>query len=134
MRPLLESASRLVPLMALLFIPILLGRNEISGWTHAGIFDGNPLYKHKELWFSLGFFTARVVFYFALWSLILYVLRNNPFKAASVADKKALQLKSGLALLAMGYSVSFVGFDWVMSIDPLWFSNIFGLIFAVSRF
>ena len=132
-RPLLESASRLVPFMALLFIPILIGRNELFGWTRPGIFAGHPEYGHKEIYFGLAFFTARVVFYFALWSIIRFVMRNNPFKAASVAEKKSLQLKSGLGLVAMGFSMSFAGFDWVMSIDPLWYSNMFGLIFAVSE-
>src|SRR5438477_1874204 len=69
-RPSLESATRTLPLMGLMFVPILFGLKSIYPWTRAGTFGGDPLLAHKALYLSPPFFIIRVVLYFCIWMVV----------------------------------------------------------------
>ncbi|MEM8488618.1 MAG: hypothetical protein AAF564_23925 [Bacteroidota bacterium] len=129
------------PLLAVLAIPILLGMHDLYHWTHAELFDpASPKYDAlvagKAPYLNTPFFIGRVVFYFLAWTLISYRLYSLSVRQdlEPTADMPAKFRKvSAIGLLLFALTISFAGFDLIMSVDPHWFSTIFGVyIFAGS--
>jgi hypothetical protein len=125
-RRLLEAIAGTVPLFAILFVPIVLCAKLIYPWADDPS-TWSPHVAHaihaKHGWLSLPFFTARAVFYFALWTAFAVLLRRWSLRG-DVAKQRAL---SGAALPAMGLTFTFAAFDWMMSTDPAWQSNAYGV-------
>ena len=130
-RRIFEAATRTLPALALLFIPIVLGMHDLYPWTHADHVEHDPVLRHKALYLNVPFFLARAVFYFACWIGFAMVL-NRWSKAQDEGDALAtrrMQLLSGAGLVAYGLAITFASVDWVMSINPHWFSTMFGFLF-----
>ena len=148
-RRLLESATRMLPLMALLFIPILFGLffgdrdQRLYVWTN----DADREHLHlghegfRATWLSTGFFLARTVFYFLVWLAFAFALNRwsidqdvRPYdRSETPRGIRRIQRISGGGLLIYGLTVTFAAFDWVMSLDPLWYSTIWGVIFMIGQ-
>jgi len=131
MRRIFEAATRTLPLLALLFLPLLLGLHDLFPWTHAEHVDRDAVLKHKSLYLNTPFFLGRVAFYFASWIALASVL-NRWSKAQDEGDPTAtrrMQLMSGGGLVLYGLTITFASVDWVMSINPHWFSTMFGFLF-----
>lgn len=135
----LESASSTLWLMAVLFVPIVLGIHSIYHWSHdlSTIEDENVLrlLKHKAVWLNPSGFTLRAAIYFAIWIALAFFLLKwsrsqdktpDPNEAQTWVQKA--QNLSGPGFLIYGMAVTFAGIDWVMSLDAEWFSTIFGLL------
>ncbi len=129
------------PLLAVLGIPILLGMHDLYHWTHAELFDPespkyDALVAGKQAYLNTPFFIARVAFYFLAWTLISYRLYSLSVRQdlAPTADMPMIFRKvSAIGLVLFALTISFAGFDLIMSVDPHWFSTIFGVyIFAGS--
>ena len=134
-RRVLEAATRTLPLMALLFVPIVLGLKQIYPWTHPEAMHTEALQVKAAKFLNPSFFTIRAVVYFAIWSLAAFLLNRfslqqdrNPSRRL----RKNMQFVSGPGLVVLVLAVTFASIDWVMSLDPAWFSTIFGLIFVAS--
>ncbi len=125
-RRLVESGSRTLPLMALLFLPVALGVRELYGW--AGPATTVP---HQQAYLNAPFFLARAVFYFAAWSGLAFLLskwsREQDATGGRRRASRNLQLWSGPGLVLYGLTATFASIDWVMSLEPRWSSSIFGI-------
>ncbi|MGH9648864.1 MAG: hypothetical protein ACRD3I_00135 [Terriglobales bacterium] len=133
-RRVLEAASstRVFFFMAVLFLPVVLGMGRLYEWTHAERVAQDHLLAHKAAYLNTGFFLARAAFYFAvwlLWSRLLAVWSERQDKSDDVLVRARLQFISGPGLLLYGLTVTFAAVDWVMSLDPHWFSTIYGVLF-----
>jgi hypothetical protein len=130
----LEAATWTLPLMMILFVPILIGLNHIYPWTHPEKLT--PALQYKAARFlNPTFFAVRAVIYFAIWSagaLLLNWLSLQQDREDSRRLRKRMQMISGPGLVFLILGVTFAAIDWVMSLDPAWFSTIFGLIFVAS--
>ncbi len=132
-----EAASRTLPLMALLFIPVILGMHSLYEWTHADVVANDPIIRYKTPYLNQGFFILRAVFYFAVWCTLALVLTRwskaqDAHPTPPPADEKFRRVAApGILLYAI--CITFASFDWVMSLDPHWFSTIFGLLFMVGQ-
>lgn len=134
-RRILEAATRVIPLMFILFIPIILGMKTLYEWTHAEELAHNAVLKHKEPYLNIPFFIGRFVFYFAVWGLLMYFLNKLSLEQDRTADpeiRKRMQGISGPGIVFFGLTVTFAATDWVMSLEPEWFSTIFGLLIMVG--
>jgi hypothetical protein len=134
-RTILESAYQLIPLMAILFIPILVGMKIIYPWTHPDA----KLYSEivaKVGWLNQPFFITRVAIYFAVWIGIVIMMRpwrgRHPSELA-LPELHQLQRRSAAGLLLYAFTISFAGFDWMMSIEPRWSSSAFGLLVLIGE-
>jgi hypothetical protein len=130
-RRIFEASTRTLPALAVLFIPIVLGMHDLYPWTHADHVEHDPVLRHKSLYLNIPFFLARAVFYFACWIGFASLL-NRWSKAQDEGDALAtrrMQLLSGAGLVAYGLAITFASVDWVMSINPHWFSTMFGFLF-----
>jgi hypothetical protein len=132
----LEAATRTLPLVLILFAPIIVGLNQIYPWTNRAEMDQVPALREKAAhYLNPGFFITRAAVYFALWSLMALLLNWLSLQQDRAADsrlKKRIQLVSGPGLGILILTVSFASIDWVMSLEPAWSSTIFGLIFVAS--
>jgi len=134
-RRVLEAATRTLPLMVLLFVPILLGLKQIYPWTHAEEMNTAALQQKAAKFLNPSFFVIRAAVYFAIWSvaaIILNWLSQQQDRNPSRLLRKRLQMVSGPGLVLLVLTVTFASVDWVMSLDPHWMSTIFGLIFVAS--
>lgn len=133
---LLESGTRTFPLLAVLFVPLALGVHSLYEWSHAEAVAADKILQHKTPYLNAGFFYGRAVFYFAVWMLLSYFLNKWSAKLDETRDNqiiRRMQYLSGAGLLLYGLTVTFAAVDWVMSLEPHWFSTIYGLLFIVGQ-
>jgi hypothetical protein len=133
---LLEAGTRTFPIVGILFLPILLGAHELYEWTHAEVVANDELLTHKSAYLNMPFFTARAAIYFAIWIGISLLMRRWIDELDASGDPRVVQKLRNLSypgLIAYGLTASFAAVDWVMSLEPHWFSTIFGLIFIAGQ-
>ena len=136
-RRIAENAMATLPLFALMFIPIWVGRKELFHWTHEDavaadvILQGKLTYLNTSSVWPPGFL-ARAVIYFALWTLMsLWFVRQSQRQDGGGDHRitRRLQAASGPAIIVYALSSSFAAFDWMMSLDPHWYSTMFGVYY-----
>jgi hypothetical protein len=135
-RRLLEGASRTLPWMALLFLPVLLGMGSLYEWTHADVVAADPILTRKSAYLNVPFFTLRAGVYFAIWIALARAqvrLAERYDRAPDPSTKRSLQRLSGLGLVLYVSTMTFASVDWVMSLEPHWFSTIYGVHFVVGQ-
>lgn len=136
-RRLLEAAARTLPLTVLLFVPVVLGMTHLYTWTHDDVVRKDPILLHKASYLNTNFFLIRAAIYFAVWGALTFILTGwsraqDVTPTPPPADRKFRTL-SGPGLLFYGITITFASFDWVMSLDPHWYSTIFGLLFMIGQ-
>lgn len=131
-----EAAARTLPLLALLWIPIFFGIKSLYGWSHADVVAADPILQQKHVYLNLPFFTIRAVVYFLGWIFLSWFL--NKWSAREDAEggmlpHRKMAMISGPGLVFWGFSITFMAIDWVLSLDPHWFSTMFGLLFMAGQ-
>jgi hypothetical protein len=116
--PLLRAA-RWLPLACILFLPVLLGAPLLYPWQH-GVQEG----AFRQMWLSPVFFTIRSVGYLLLWTLLAIV---------ETRARTRSPLRAALCLVAFGFSVSLAAVDWIMSLQPEWYSSVFGWLAGTGQ-
>lgn len=135
-RRFLESALGTVPLLALLFLPLLLGTEELYAWARPGALARDESLVHKAAYLNVPFFVARAALYFAVWLLLAHLLLRWSRRYDETADPlilRRLRILSGPGLVGYVLAASFAAIDWIMSLEPHWYSTIFGGLFMVSQ-
>jgi len=125
------AAARTLPVMTVLFIPILLGMSHLYIWTHADVVAHDELLLAKRQYLNVPFFLARAAFYFAAWNTISYLLNAWSLEQDLTGDPRIarrMQKLSAGGLLVYGLTITFASFDWLMSIEPHWYSTIYGVL------
>lgn len=131
-RRFLEAMIRLFPLLALGFVPIVLGLPHLYEWARPEDVARDPLLQHQAPYLNVPFFLIRTAGYFVVWILVSRALvRWSEAQDATVDPKptERLDLISRGGLLLMGLTMTFASIDWVMSIQPHWSSTIYGVLF-----
>jgi hypothetical protein len=131
-RRIAENAMATLPFLALLFVPLLFGMDDLFHWSHAGAAKLDPLLLHKQPYLNVKFFVLRTVVYFAIWSaLALWFGRLSRLQDTTGDHELTRRMRraSPPALLLFALSVTFFAFDWLMSLEPKWYSTIFGVYF-----
>jgi hypothetical protein len=135
-RRILESGTRTLPLMAILFLPIALGMKHLYSWSRPEEVARDALLQAKEAYLNVPFFLARAAFYFAVWIAIAYFVNRwslEQDRAGSPALTRRLQLLSAGGLVAYGLTMTFASIDWVMSLEPHWFSTMYGVLYIAGQ-
>jgi hypothetical protein len=131
-RRLLEAATRVLPLLLLLFLPILFGLAENYPWARP---EGTEEIPQPD-YLNVPFFLIRTAIYFAVWLIMVWLL-NHWSAENDRTDDPAPALRSqhlsGPGLILFGLTVTFAAVDWVMSLEPKWYSTIFGLVVATGQ-
>jgi hypothetical protein len=133
-RRILEAGSRTLPLMAVVVLPLLAGMKSLYSWSQPG--QSDPVIVAKHMYLNSGFFIARTIFYFACWFFLVYWLKNLSRAEDAGGDASVWARMEGLSgggLVLYGLTVTFASVDWVMSLEPRWYSTIYGLLFMVGQ-
>jgi hypothetical protein len=140
-RRILGAAMRTVPMLAVLFIPIILGVHRLYIWAQPleNITDKH-LREHladiTKTYLTTNGFILRAAFYFAVWNLLSFLLSHwskQTDRAGARDNTDRFKTVSGPGLILYGFTVSFAAIDWVMSLDPSWVSTIFGLVVLIGQ-
>jgi hypothetical protein len=140
-RRIMGAAMRTLPLLALLFIPVILGMRKVYIWAQPLTnIEDKHLREHLEqitqTYLTVNGFVLRAVFYFAVWNLLSFLLTKWSKEGDSPAARDntdRFKAVSGPGLILYGFTVSFAAIDWVMSLDPSWVSTIFGLVILIGQ-
>lgn len=130
-RSILGAASRILPVMTVLFIPIVIGIPHLYHWSHADAVAHDEVLQHKSLYLNVPFFVARAALYFLVWNALAFFLNKWAVEQDRTGDPavaKRMERLSGGGLLVFGLTMTFASFDWMMSLDPHWFSTIYGFL------
>ena len=131
-RRIFEAGSRLLPIVAIGAVPVIIGIPRIFGWAQPGA-DANPIIHDKAPYLNTGFFIARAAIYFLFWSSLMWALNKwsaeqDSGQAVTKVHSIRFRTVSAPGLLFMVITVTFASVDWIMSLEPEWFSTIFGLL------
>jgi hypothetical protein len=145
-RRILGAAMRTLPLLAILFVPIIVAvaQHRIYPWAMPLESIQDPhirehLEKHsfiKESYLNFSGFFIRAVFYFAIWNVLAFLLSKwskETDRPGAPDHSGRFKAVSGPGLILYGFTISFAAIDWVMSLDPSWISTIFGLIILIGE-
>jgi hypothetical protein len=133
-RRIFEAASRTLPGMVLLFIPLLFGLPRIFIWARPEIVQGDRILLMKAPYLNVEFFIGRAALYFAVWLICAWLLnkwsaaQDRGETAVTPQDTRRFRVVSGPGLVAYCLTVTFASVDWIMSLDPHWYSTMFGLL------
>jgi hypothetical protein len=135
-RRVLEAATRLLPIMWLLFLPVMLGIHSIyHEWTDPEALAKHPVVQFKTPYLNPRFFIVRAVIYFAVWLALAHFLNKWSLQQDRTADNrytKNMRVLAGPGMVALIFTVTFASVDWYMSLEPEWFSTIYGFIFVAA--
>jgi hypothetical protein len=132
-RRLLEAGTRTFLVVALLFLPVVLGMGQLYPWVHPG---EDKLLRYKAVYLNVPFFLGRAAFYFAAWLTLAHFLNKWSRQLDEGEDLKVSRRLRGLSgggLILLGLTITFSSVDWAMSLAPHWFSTIYGILFMVGQ-
>jgi hypothetical protein len=130
-RRILGAATRTLPVLTALFIPIVFGMRYLYPWTDAAIVAHDEVLQWKRPYLNVPFFLVRAAIYFAVWNGIVFLLNKWSLEQDATGDPlmaKRMQKLAAGGLLGYGLTITFASFDWVMSLEPRWFSTIYGVL------
>ena len=121
-RRIFEASSRTLPLLMILFLPVLFGMSSLYPWAHGELVQTDEVLRHKEPYLNAPFFIARALIYFAGWWVIAHLLNkwSRQQDAGDVAVNMRIQRLSGAGLVFYALAVTAAGIDWIMSLNPHW--------------
>jgi hypothetical protein len=126
----LEAAGLTIPALALFAIPVLLGLGSLYPWADASRVAHDEILRHRQPWMSAPYVVVRLVLYFAIWSGLSVALSGLSRKQDSgrepAAAERSMQMLAGPGLVLHILAVSFFSFDLFMSVNPHWYSTIYG--------
>ncbi len=127
-----EAMAANLPLLALFFIPIVLGMKELFPWARPEMMAASAELRVKAPYLNFNFFLARWVIYFLLWFLITRYFFGRSTEQDKTGDfSLTMKMERGAApsVIAFALTLSFAAIDLLMSLSPMWYSTIFGVYF-----
>lgn len=135
-RRLAEFTAQTLPLLAILFLPLLVpvltGMRGVWEWAAPRAVADDALLQHKRPYLNVPFFIIRAAFYFIVWvALARFFYRQSVAQDTTGDPKLTLRMQwwSAPGMLLFALTVTFFAFDALMSLNPHWFSTIFGVYF-----
>ena len=133
----LEAATRTLPLVTVLFVPLAFGLAYLYLWADPDKVAADPHLRHKAEWYlNSEFFLARAAVYFLVWNVLMLLLnrwsrRQDSLRDPAIAERCAALSAPGLILYVI--TITFASIDWVMSLEPHWYSTIYGAMFGMGQ-
>ena len=131
----LGAAARTIPLFLLFGLPIALGLEHVYVWANHDAVAHDPLLQQKQFWLNPTAWIVRALVYFAIWTLWAWRVRLLSLDFArtrSPYTELARRRWSAAGLLMIVLTLTLASVDWVMSLEPKWYSSMFGISFTVG--
>jgi hypothetical protein len=140
-RRVMGAAMRCIPLLTVLFLPLLFGLPYLYIWDRpldqvANLHLREHLESLTASYLNPHGFILRAIFYFAIWNLLSYLLSRwsaEGDKPGARDNTQRFKAVSGPGLILYAFTISFAAIDWLMSIDPSWISTIYGLQILIGE-
>jgi len=133
-RRIFEAATRTLPLLAILFIPILIGIPRLYNWAHPKIVQADDILRHRSFYMNPTGFILRAIFYFAAWLTFAYFLNKWSREEDEGGSRQLLLQKlSAPGLILYVFTVTFSSIDWAESLADHWFSTMWGFLFVANQ-
>lgn len=132
LRRVVENVMATLPVFALLFVPIWLGRHELYEWTRPEAVAKSPLLQGKAPFLNEGFWFLRAIFYFTTWSALATYFSTQSQKQDETGDERISARLRGVApigIVLFALTTTFAAIDWMMSLEPEWYSTMYGVYF-----
>jgi hypothetical protein len=132
MRRIMENLMFTLPVGLILFLPLLGGLEHLYPWTNHEFMESNEMLAAKAGYLDKGFFLQRTFVYFLLWGIWVFMIYRNSLRQDQERSAQRMHVISrwsapGLFLVVVVGSLA--AFDWLMSLEPAWYSTIFGLYY-----
>jgi hypothetical protein len=136
LRRILEAGAATLPVLFILFLPLTTGLHRLYPWADPEVVAHDELIRHKSAYLNPGGFLLRAMIYFALWSMTALLLRRWSERQdrtgdPGLPDKLAKLSGAGIALYVI--AMTFASVDWLMSLEPHWFSTIYGVFIVMGQ-
>jgi hypothetical protein len=134
----LESATRALPLVFILFAPIFFGFRYLYGaWLNAPTTGDHRLSDFQQHYLTANWFHIRALIYFAVWLLLMWIFnswsRKQDIDREDRALRRRLKMLAGPGIILYVFAMSFAAIDWVMSLSPHWASTIYGFLYVAGQ-
>jgi hypothetical protein len=130
LRRIMENLAAVAPWAALLYVPIALGLKTLYEWSHPEIVAKDEILQGRTTYFGTGFFFARVIVFFLIWCFLSLRIQKRSVDMDQTHDPKNIfknEAISAPGLLLLFLSGSLAAWDWIMSLQPHWYSTMFGV-------
>jgi hypothetical protein len=137
LRRIAETTFATIPVMAALFVPLLLGLHDLYSWSVPGAAEHDALLRWKRPYLNVPFFLIRAAVFFGLWSfiaLLYYRCSRGQDVTGDPAVTARLRRLAGPAIIVLALTQTFASVDWIMSLTPHWYSTMFGVYFFAGSF
>src|SRR4029453_7961861 len=124
-----ETVFATIPVMAILFIPLLFGLHDLYEWSVPGAAEHDALLRWKAPFLNVPFFVIRAVIYFVVWSVIAvtyYSVSRGQDSTGDPAVSARLRRFAGPSIIILALTSSFASIDWIVSLPPPWYLHLFG--------
>jgi hypothetical protein len=125
------AAARVMPVLTVLFLPIVFGMHHLYEWTNLDLVAHDEILRGKQLYLNTPFFLLRAVLYFLAWNALAHLLSAWSLEQDRTGDPRfarRMQHLGSVGLPVYALTVTFASFDWLMSLEPHWFSTIYGVL------
>ncbi|MDQ1409881.1 MAG: hypothetical protein QOJ41_1616 [Acidobacteriaceae bacterium] len=134
----LESATRTLPLLAVLFLPIVFGMKYIYGaWLDPEKVRAEPLSAMQQGYLTANWFYVRAFIYFVVWIGLMFIFnrwsREQDVNQTDRALRRRFKMLAGPGIILYVFGMTFAAIDWVMSISPHWASTFYGFLFVAGQ-
>jgi hypothetical protein len=132
-----ETIFATLPVMAVLFLPLLLGLRDLYSWAAPGAAEHDALIRWKAPYLNVPFFLLRAALCFGCWSfiaLLYYRLSRGQDATGDPAVYARLRRLAGPAIIVLALTTTLASIDWIMSLTPQWYSTMFGIYFFAGSF
>jgi|SRR5579883_275085 len=130
----LESAMLTLPVLAVLFLPIVVGIPRLYEWSHADAVAQDEVLRHRASYMNEPMFILRAIVFFLIWTTVAYALNRWSRREDEIGDQtRRLAMISAPGLVLYVFTVTFSSIDWAQSLMSHWYSTIWGFIFVVSQ-
>ncbi|MBV9766992.1 MAG: hypothetical protein JOZ48_19270 [Acidobacteriaceae bacterium] len=132
-----EAEMRTLPLIALFFLVLLFGMNDLYPWMHSDWVRNNAVLQHKRGYLNFGFFLVRVIIYFALWwfwGMRVNRMSDRQDQTGDPTLSERMRAFSAPGVLVFTLTGTFAYIDWILSADVQFFSTVYGAMILIGDF
>jgi hypothetical protein len=129
-----ESATRTLPLLALLFVPIAIGIPHLYHWSHPDLVRADDILRHRSAYMNVPWFIGRAIACFVIWLIFAYFLNRWSREEDETGGRQVrLARLSAPGLILYVFTVTFSSVDWAESLADHWFSTMWGFLFVAGQ-
>jgi hypothetical protein len=135
-RRFMEAGFLTLPLMTVLFVPLLFGLRNLYSWARPEAVAASVILQKKQMYLNHTGFVVRAIFFFIVWNLIAFLLRKWSLQqdtSSDVTPTVRLRTLGGPGIVIYPLTATFAFVDWVMSVEADWYSTMFPLVILIGQ-